>query len=254
MPVKASKIVSKKPLSDQLAGGEGSALSRYLRKAVGTERIPYALYYELATALFGDLPGGAGYLLRRRAYGGLLGGMGRGVILGRGIALRHPLRIRLGDRVAIDDHCLLDAGDGAIALGAGVIVSRNCVIQGKGGPVVIGGRTDIGCNTVITSAGGVALGASVLVAANCYIGGGRYVADRPELPIMDRGVGSRGPVVVGEGSWIGAGAVVLDGVRIGRGCIVGAGAVVTRDLPDYAVALGVPAAVVRFRDERGRRA
>jgi serine acetyltransferase len=52
-------------------------------------------------------------------------------------------------------------------------------------------------------------------------------------------------VRIGAGSWIGAGAIIL--ADVGRGCVVGAGAVVTRPLPDFAVAVGVPARVLRFR-------
>jgi serine acetyltransferase len=52
-------------------------------------------------------------------------------------------------------------------------------------------------------------------------------------------------VRIGAGSWIGAGAIIL--ADVGRGCVVGAGAVVTRPLPDFAVAAGVPARILRFR-------
>ena len=54
-----------------------------------------------------------------------------------------------------------------------------------------------------------------------------------------------GGVTVGEGTHIGAGATVIPGVRIGRWCVVGAGSVVVRDLPDFAVAVGVPAKIIR---------
>jgi acetyltransferase-like isoleucine patch superfamily enzyme len=57
-------------------------------------------------------------------------------------------------------------------------------------------------------------------------------------------------VTIGNGSDLGVGCTVLPGVTIGRGVQVGAGAVVASDLPDYAVAAGVPARVIRFRDGR----
>jgi acetyltransferase-like isoleucine patch superfamily enzyme len=53
------------------------------------------------------------------------------------------------------------------------------------------------------------------------------------------------PVVVGEGTWLGINVVVLPGVTIGKGCIVGANSVVTKDLPDYSVAAGAPARILR---------
>lgn len=172
------------------------------------------------------------------------------MILGQNLVLRHPQKISLGNRVAIDDGVLLDAsgaGDLGIELGDHVIVSRNCVIQGKTGSVLIGPKTDLGCNVVITSNSGIEIGHSVLIAANCYIGGGRYITDHLDIPMMDQGVYTKGPVVIKDDVWLGAGATVLDGVTVGQGCIVGAGAVVTRDLPEYSIAVGVPAKILRSR-------
>jgi PAS domain S-box-containing protein len=57
----------------------------------------------------------------------------------------------------------------------------------------------------------------------------------------------RGDIIVEEGAWVGAGAIVLSGVRIGQGAVIGAGAVVLHDVPAGAVAVGVPARVVKYR-------
>jgi acetyltransferase-like isoleucine patch superfamily enzyme len=54
-------------------------------------------------------------------------------------------------------------------------------------------------------------------------------------------------ITIGDDCWIGNRATILDGVRIGRGCVIGAAAVVTRDLPEFSVAVGVPARIVRDR-------
>lgn len=58
------------------------------------------------------------------------------------------------------------------------------------------------------------------------------------------------PVLVGNDVWIGAGAVIFDGVKVGDGAIVAAGAVVTKDVPPYAIVGGVPAKVIRYRFEQ----
>lgn len=63
-----------------------------------------------------------------------------------------------------------------------------------------------------------------------------------ELPLT-----SRGDIVVEDDVWLGLHVCVMDGVTIGQGAVIGAGAVVTKDIPPYAIAGGVPASVIRFR-------
>jgi acetyltransferase-like isoleucine patch superfamily enzyme len=96
--------------------------------------------------------------------------------------------------------------------------------------------------------GEVTLEADVLIASHVSIinGGHQHGSERLDVP-MRMQPGALPRVTIGAGSWIGERAVVM--CDVGRGCIVGAGAVVTRPLPDYAVAAGVPAKIIRFRDE-----
>jgi acetyltransferase-like isoleucine patch superfamily enzyme len=242
--------INKVPLSQQLNQDGASALSRYQEKVIGNKSLLSLLQYELLLLTFGNLAGALGYVFRKKFYPSLFQQVGKGVIFGKGLGLRHPNRIVLGDRVAIDDDSLLDAGSptsAGISIGNDVIISRNCVIQAKTAAVTIGDRTDIGCNTLLTASGGIEIGQSVLIAGNCYIGGGRYNTDRLDIPMMEQGLYTKGPVIIGDDVWLGAGATVLDGVTLGKGCIVGAGAVVTKDLPEYAIATGVPAKVIKYR-------
>ncbi len=66
--------------------------------------------------------------------------------------------------------------------------------------------------------------------------------------MMDQPLVSRGGITVGDGAWIGYGAIILDGVTIGSGAVIGAGSVVKRDIPDYAIAAGTPAKVIKMRE------
>lgn len=250
--MKEERAVPKQPLAEQLHDSNTSLLRRYCLKTLGNTSLLRLLAYEAATLLFANTPGSVGYLLRKLFFGTLFAQSGKGLILGKGITLRHPGKMRFGRRVAIDDYVMLDAsgaGEEGLCIGDDVIISRNCVIQGKTGPVHIGNRADIGCNVVLSSVSGLRIGEAVLIAGNCYLGGGRYYLNRFDQPVMDQGGFTRGPLNIGDGSWLGAGVIVLDGVTIGKGCVVGAGSVVTRDLPDFSIAVGLPAKVVQVREE-----
>jgi acetyltransferase-like isoleucine patch superfamily enzyme len=71
----------------------------------------------------------------------------------------------------------------------------------------------------------------------------------PEMPIRKQSLRSRGGIVISDEAWLGVGVIVLDGVRIGAGAVIGAGSVVAHDVPDGAVAQGVPARVMMLRSE-----
>jgi acetyltransferase-like isoleucine patch superfamily enzyme len=250
--VKSKEDIGKVDLSEQLHGN-GSALGKYKKKAVGELSLFGFLLYEIFTLFLSNIGGALGYLLRKLAAQRLFRAAGRGLILGRGIVLRHPGRISLGHQVAIDDQAFIDgsgSGEIGVVLGDGVLLSRNCTILGKHGHVVLEDRVDVGNNCVFASASGIRVGVATIIAGNCYIGGGRYHHEDLGTPIMDQGAYSLGETVIGEGSWLGAGAIVLDGVRLGKGVIVGAGAVVTKDAPDYAVLVGSPARILRMRGEQ----
>jgi virginiamycin A acetyltransferase len=96
----------------------------------------------------------------------------------------------------------------------------------------------------------VHLEADVLVAAGVHVpsGGQTHYFDDPDTPIRDQG-GERTVVTIGRGAWIGSAAVVL--ADVGAGTIVGAGSVVTKPLPDFVIAAGVPARVLRPRFPQG---
>jgi acetyltransferase-like isoleucine patch superfamily enzyme len=71
----------------------------------------------------------------------------------------------------------------------------------------------------------------------------------PDKPIRQQPLESKGDIIIEDEAWLGVGVTVLDGVRIGKGAVVGAGSVVTKDIPEGAIAFGVPARVIRMRGE-----
>jgi maltose O-acetyltransferase len=74
-----------------------------------------------------------------------------------------------------------------------------------------------------------------------------HAYENPNIPINQQGATLRKPVVIGNDVWIGTRVVIMPGVTIGNGAVIGAGAIVTKSIPPFAVAAGVPAKVVKWR-------
>lgn len=98
------------------------------------------------------------------------------------------------------------------------------------------------------SLGDVELEDDVLLASNVSAmnGSEQHGISRLDIPIREQ-PGRMIPITIGRDSWIGERAVIA--ASVGRHCVIGAGSVVTKPIPDYAIAMGVPARVVRFRNE-----
>jgi acetyltransferase-like isoleucine patch superfamily enzyme len=228
---------------------QGSRWRKYAEWVVGKTDLASVVKYELITFFVGNLAGALGLYLRGRLYPYILGAVGNNVVFGRGITLRHPHKIRIGHNVIIDDYCVLDAkgqSNKGISIGDDVFIGRNTIIYCKDGEIEIQPRANISFNCVVFSSHRVQIGPETMVAAYCYImSGGSYEYHRSEVSFSAQDGYAKGPTLIGEGCWLGAKVVVLDGVTIGDRTVIGAGAVVTKPLPSDAVAVGVPAQVVQ---------
>lgn len=236
---------------DQLFDSKQSAREKYAALVVGRPGWGPLLMHEAVVLLSQHVPGALGFYLRKSLYPALLGACGRNVIFGQNVVLRHPHKIRIGDNVVIDDNCLLDAKgetNQGITIGSGVFVGRNSILSCKNGDIELGDGANIGFNCEVFSASRVTIGRDTLLAAYCYLIGGDHDFSDVSQPVIAQGRSSKG-VSVGAGAWLGAGAKVLDGVRVGDYAVVGAGAVVRTDVPDRAIAAGVPARIVGQRQE-----
>ena len=226
-----------------------SPLQKYQDTVIGKPGIGALLKYEAIMLLCNWLPGALGFLLRKMLYPRLLGSVGRGVVFGQRVVLRHPHKIRIGDHVMIDDDCVLDAKGCTgqdLSIGANVILSRGCVLSAKDGKLSVGDNTNFGAHCLVYAVKETTIGRDTLFAAQCYVGGSMYHFDQPDVPPIQQGSYADG-VTIGAGCWLGAGVKVLDGVQVGDGVIHGSGAVVTKDIPPYSVAVGVPAKVIKYR-------
>jgi acetyltransferase-like isoleucine patch superfamily enzyme len=226
-------------------------LKKYQTFMVGSRSFLFLLKYEMLTSLFGCIPGIVGLFLRKIFYPSLLKRVGRNVVFGRNITIRHPAKISIGKNVVIDDNCVLDAkgeDNQGIIIGDNVFISRNSILSCKEGNIEIENDSNIGTNCLIHSESSVEIGSYVLIAAYCYIvAGGNHDFDKTEIPIILQPSISKGGIIIKDDVWLGADVKVLDGSNIGKGTIIGAGSVVNSELSKFSVAVGIPAKVVKKR-------
>lgn len=123
---------------------------------------------------------------------------------------------------------------------------QNFHIQGQNPPrIEIGNRCYICYYFTILNASSVSIGDDVLIASHVMISSENHGIDpESDIPYMHQPLISQ-PVVIGDGCWIGEKVCILPGVSIGKKCIIGAGSVVTKSIPDYSIAVGNPAKVIK---------
>lgn len=150
--------------------------------------------------------------------------------------IQPPLRvygwkgISVGSKVFIGSHCWIVALDSETA---------------DMSTIEIGDGTHIAGLCVISAAVSVRLGRSVLFGRNVHVADHSHAYTDPSRPVLAQGITDVQPVEIGDGAWLGNNVVVTSGVRIGSGAVVGANAVVRGDVPDFSLAVGAPARVVR---------
>lgn len=153
---------------------------------------------------------------------------------------------RIGDGCVIEPHVLVFHPE-TIELGDNVYVGHQTILKGYyKNRMIIGDRTFVGQQCFFHSAGGIRIGRSVGIGPGVRILTSKHGEAGRDVPILDSPV-ELGEVVIEDDADLGVGSIVLPGVRIGRGAQIGAGAVVSRDVPEYAIAAGVPATVRRTR-------
>lgn len=154
--------------------------------------------------------------------------------------------IFIGDRVVIYQ----DKDGGPVELAERVCLHNDtCIQTGSGGSLKIGQDTHIQSHCQFSAyKAPIQIGCGVQIAPNCAF----YPYDHgiaPGQSIKQQPLQTKGGITIEDDAWLGFGVIVLDGVRIGKGAVIGAGAVVTRNVPDGAIAAGVPARVISMRSQ-----
>ncbi len=142
-----------------------------------------------------------------------------------------PGCIHLGYDARIEDHVLVVIGDGSLTLQDGAVINEFCNVRAFRGDITIGAKTIIAQYVS-------------LIAVNHNVPPRRAPIKEADYETVRR------DIVIGDDVWVGSNVVILPGVTIGDGAVIGAGSIVTKSIPPYAIAVGNPARVARYREAR----
>lgn len=205
----------------------------------------------LITTIFSGIPTILlGVKLRNLVYKIICHRLGKSVYFQDGIELINASCLEIGNGVHIFRGVRINAaGDNNhIRLEDGVALERNIDIGCLDSTnISIGKETFIGSDVCITGPGDIRIGERCLIAAHCGIYANNHRFENIDQPIQSQGISRQG-IFIDDDCWLGHAVTVLDGVTIGKGSVIGAGAVVTKDIPPYSVAVGVPAKVIKKRN------
>lgn len=156
---------------------------------------------------------------------------------GKNITINRPLLCSGSKNISIYDRVFI-AQYGWLA---------SCPLTDKDSHLVIKSDCSIGRFCHIFTTHRITIEENVLIAENVYISDNLHSYEDIRIPIINQEIRQKNDVVIGAGSWIGENVCII-GASIGKHCIIGANSVVTHDIPDYCVAVGAPAKIIKRYD------
>lgn len=176
------------------------------------------------------------------------------LFVGKRVQLKCRGKMIFKGTTLIEDGVKIDAlSKGGIEVGENFSIGRNSIIECTGvirelgEKLTIGKNVGIAANAFISMRGPVTIGDDTIFGPNVAIHAENHNFNDVKVPIRLQGATRKG-VTIGNDCWIGSNVKILDGVTIGNGCIIAAGAVVNKDIPDYSIAGGIPAKIIKERD------
>ena len=179
---------------------------------------------------------------------------GTNVFISPMATIKHGNKIRLANNVVIEKGATLSVdreGESFIEIGANSFFLSNCILKAADGWIKIGNDCSVNEFAILfgggeLGGGGLEIGNDVRIAAHVRIVPMNHIYEDPKMPIRLQKSRCLG-IKIEDDVWLGVGSTVLDGVTIGKGSVIGAGAVVTKNIPPYSIAVGVPAKVIKKR-------
>jgi acetyltransferase-like isoleucine patch superfamily enzyme len=226
--------------------GLGTNFRNYVERVTGERSLVRFAWQGAILTLMYRLPTVWATVLRGIAYRTVLGSIGSSCLIEEDVRFQVAKRIFLGNRVFIGQYSYLDGGTSSLRLGDDVHLGRFCTLRAGERGISVQDGASINIRCFLDGNGGVEIGADVLLSPGVQVISGNHVFDDPKVPIRFQGT-TYGKVSIGKDCWLGTNVIVVPGVTVGRGSVIGAGAVVTKDIPEFSIALGVPAKVVGHR-------
>ncbi|TVR54436.1 MAG: acetyltransferase, partial [Spirochaetaceae bacterium] len=182
--------------------------------------------------------------------GGTTIGQRVSLVIGRLQVKRHGRSISLGRETRISSDARIHPRQGRMTIGDDCVISPGAIVQGN---VRLGRHCSIQAYSIVVGYGDadqddgvITFGDYVRVAPHVSMFATNHRFDDPSRPIHGQGH-QFAPIRIGDDVWIAAGVRIMAGVTIGSGSVIAAGAVVTKDIPEFSIAGGVPARVIRRR-------
>lgn len=160
---------------------------------------------------------------------------------------------KLGTRSYIKNPLKLN-GKSNIFIGDHVLVNDLTWLEShhKKSVLTIGDGSCIGNFNHIYCLNEINIGKKVLTADKVYISDNTHAYEDPSIPIMDQPIKALQPVSIGDGAWIGENVCII-GASVGKGSVIGSNSVVTKDIPDFSIAVGTPAKVIKQFDSETKK-
>ena len=148
-------------------------------------------------------------------------------------------------RGALHGNALQMLLDGRLEIGPHAYFEPGVWLTSHTGRISIGGGSLFNLNVMIAAAEEITIGEYCAFANGCVVSDANKQFENLDLPLPWQPYVPKGPVHIGDNVWLGANVVVTSGVTIGDRAVIGANSVVTEDIPEFTVAVGAPAKVVR---------
>ncbi|GAU07360.1 acyltransferase [Desulfoplanes formicivorans] len=223
-------------------------ISMYVQHVCGSKSLVFFVVQGMIFLVFKNFPTILGTYIRPFIYSIIFNKIDSGCLIESGVRFEIPKKITLGKNVFIGESCWVGTGtgEGNIEIGKNSFIAHRSTLAAQGGNLCIKEHVHVSRGSYINGIGNVTIGNDCMIGPNVVIISGTHNYNDVTIPIRKQG-STKKQIVIEDNVWLAANVNVMPGVTIGEGSVIGAGAVVTKDIPSYSIAVGVPARIIKNR-------